>query len=266
MLSSGPGYSVVRSGQPRVLVVRDGRKLLKNTTMDKPMTEAMDMPMTETMDKPMTEAMDMPMTEAMDMPMTEAMDMPMMDMMPSEEIMLTIDTVMIFTTMALVGFYMLRRHQIHLASAGLGILLLLLGFVITASLYTYDLVTMVVLPSLMGEMKAMNEMMRLHLSYAWYIQMTAGIFIVSGLVLSIMGFARQVKSIETAKEEAEEARPRRARRWKNADRAIRFERPRGVGKEYFDRRKSAHRDNGHGTFCRVPLSNHDGKPRRLNRA
>ena len=134
------------------------------------------------------------------------MDMPMMEMMPSEGIMLTIDTLMIFTTLALIGFYILRRRQINLDRAGLGITLLLLGFIITASLYTYDLTTMVVLPFFMSEMNAMNEMMRLHLSYSWYIQMTAGLFIVSGLVLSIMGFARQVKSVETAREEAEEAR------------------------------------------------------------
>ncbi len=99
-----------------------------------------------------------------------AMDMPMMDLMPGNGIMLTIDVLMIVTTMALIGFYIFRRHQIHLASAGLGIILLLLGFIITASLYTYDLATMVVLPGLIGEMKAMNEMMRLHLSYSWYIQ------------------------------------------------------------------------------------------------
>ncbi len=109
----------------------------------------MEDPMTEMKD-PMTEAMDMPMTK-MGMSMME-MDMPMMEMMPNHGIMLAIDTLMIFTTMALIGFYIFRRHQIHTASVGLGIVLLLLGFVITASLYTYDLATMVVLPSLIGDM------------------------------------------------------------------------------------------------------------------
>ena len=39
MPSSGPGYSVVRSGQYRVFVVRNGRKPLKYTTMDEPMKD-----------------------------------------------------------------------------------------------------------------------------------------------------------------------------------------------------------------------------------
>jgi signal transduction histidine kinase len=135
----------------------------------------------------------------------QALKNTMMDMFPAWGAMVTIDLLMIAATLALATFCFLQRERILAAGAGTGVLLLLSGFVAVVLLYAYDLATMTILPSILGEKAAMQEMMRLHLGYSWYVHVIALLLIVAGLVLCVRAIALQLKEIESARIEAENA-------------------------------------------------------------
>jgi len=131
--------------------------------------------------------------------------MSLQDVFPPGAAMFAIDVAVIAAAIILIVICYAQRARIRDAGGGRGILLLLAGFLSIAALYTCDLYLMTVQAWLAGQEVAMQQMVRLHLTYSWYIHVIGIALTIAGIYLCIRAFRDQLKRIELARIEAEDA-------------------------------------------------------------
>ena len=109
----------------------------------------------------------------------------MMDHFPSWGTMITFDFVFIIVACTATAFVLTHRHLLLEARANLGAFLLLVGVWMIAGMYAFDLLTMLLLPSIIGFENSMSLMRDIHVSYSWYITFAAQAIIVLGFILIV---------------------------------------------------------------------------------
>ena len=122
---------------------------------------------------------------------------------PSWTTMIVMDVLMILLAATPTYIAVLRWPLLCRARALIGTALILAGFWIMALLYTYDLITMTLLPRWIGMAAAMEEMGSLHTNYSWYIHLVSAILIVVGLANTSKRLEQLDELLQDSKREAE---------------------------------------------------------------
>lgn len=131
--------------------------------------------------------------------------MAMMQIFPPMSVMMVVDFAMVILLFAAIfvgGFSVVKHRNQPIAK---GIILIVLGSISIASVYVYDLYTMLVLPSMIGMEAAMSEMVWLHLNYSWYLHIIGLLLIIVGTVLVVKRSQEQVLTQSRLTEKAEAA-------------------------------------------------------------
>jgi|GEM_PF-4312290 len=131
--------------------------------------------------------------------------MAVMDEFPPFLAMVLIDCAMLAAAIVLFVMCFGQRARIRDAGGGPGIVLLLCGFLTITAFHAYDLNVMTLGAWISGEQAAMAEMVRLHLNYSWYLHVIGITLIVSGIWVCVRAFGSQLRRIELARVEAEDA-------------------------------------------------------------
>ncbi len=122
---------------------------------------------------------------------------------PSWTTMLSVDFLLIALAIAGTGIVATRWRALRRAHAALSVVLMLFGYWLAAGIYVADAVIMLALPAAIGMPRAMALMHDLHLGFAWYVNVAAGLFLLLGMTLTIHRLVNQLRRTEEAKAQAE---------------------------------------------------------------
>jgi len=114
---------------------------------------------------------------------------------PSWWTMLLTDVFLLSLAFAGTAVVVLKWRTLKEAGAVLGVVLILAGLWVGVALYAADLFTMTVLPTMVGEDRAMTAMVLVHERYSWYVNSAAAVLILVGLTLTVMQVVRQFAAV-----------------------------------------------------------------------
>ena len=88
------------------------------------------------------------------------------------------------------SIYVMARswNRISSVSAVYGIGLTVLGLTLLGGVYLYDLITMHVLPPIIGAERAMAQMIWLHVNIAWYVHLASILCIAVGVIEALKSY------------------------------------------------------------------------------
>ncbi len=122
--------------------------------------------------------------------------------------MIAFDIVFLLAAGIATAFVLLRFDLLRAAGAQFGATALLAGIWLIALLYGFDLVTMLVLPSIIGMESSMAIMRDTHVAYSWYVSFAAQMLLVTGLLFVVSRLlsqhAESVEAVENLSVEIDE--------------------------------------------------------------
>ncbi len=115
---------------------------------------------------------------------------------PSWPTMIATDAILIALAFGGTMIVAVQWRHLKLGGAFSGIIFVLVGLWVGASLYIVDLYAMIIMPRWVGMSNAMDAMHALHLSYSWYINAASAMLVFIGLMITVVQLVRQLREIE----------------------------------------------------------------------